>query len=239
MGSTIANMVSPEQRALASRGTSGLAIYKMVETALGRRRAYGGCVIDVGCGTGNLYHFLGVKFDRYAGVDLVRYAGLPEEVDFTCSELNSGSIPLPAEMADVVVSVETIEHLENPRAFMRQLVRLAKPGGWVVVTTPNQLSLLSCMTLLLKQRFAAFQDVHYPAHLSALLEVDLLRIGAECGLSDLSVEYSLQGRIVLTAAHYPAFFGKLSPRLFSDNILLIGRRSPVDAPMPVRQNGTH
>jgi 2-polyprenyl-3-methyl-5-hydroxy-6-metoxy-1,4-benzoquinol methylase len=47
------------------------------------------------------------------------------------------------DYADVVASVETIEHLENPRAFMRQLARVVKPGGVVIVSTPNQLSLLT------------------------------------------------------------------------------------------------
>jgi hypothetical protein len=41
----------------------------------------------------------------------------------------------------------------------------------------------------------------FPAHLTALLEADLLRIGAECGLSDLRIEYSLSSRIVLKSHH--------------------------------------
>ena len=69
------------------------------------------------------------------------------------------SLPLASGSADVVVAVETIEHLENPRAFMRELVRLTKSGGAVIVTTPNQLSLLSKMKLVLKNRFNAFQDI--------------------------------------------------------------------------------
>lgn len=75
-----------------------------------------------------------------------------------------------------------IEHLENPRAFIRVLVRLTKPGGWVFVTTPNQLSLLSQMTLMLKNQFNAFQEAPslYPAHITALLEIDLIRITTEC-----------------------------------------------------------
>jgi len=84
---------------------------------------------------------------------------------------------------------------------MRKLVRLANPGEWVVVTTPNQLSLLSLLTLLVKHRFQA--DVHYPAHLTALLEIDLRRIAAEVGLAEFEIEYSLAGRIPLTARHYP------------------------------------
>ena len=67
---------------------------------------------------------------------------------------------------------------------MRQLTRVVKPGGVVIVTTPNQLSLLSKMTLVLKNQFNAFQSGSYPAHLTALLEIDLVRMARECGLAE-------------------------------------------------------
>jgi 2-polyprenyl-3-methyl-5-hydroxy-6-metoxy-1,4-benzoquinol methylase len=38
-------------------------------------------------------------------------------------------IPLADAVADLVVCVETIEHLGNPRALTLELTRLAKPGG--------------------------------------------------------------------------------------------------------------
>lgn len=46
---------------------------------------------------------------------------------------------LPAEDGafDVVVSVDVQEHLEDPGAFLREVVRITRPGGHVVVTTPN------------------------------------------------------------------------------------------------------
>ena len=116
----------------------------------------------------NLWSYLGLRFDRYVGVDVVRYDGLPEEIEFYQIDLDTGRAPLPDAAGDVVVAVETIEHLENPRAFVRELTRLAKPGGWLIVTTPNQLSLLSKMTLILKNQFNAFQAGSYPAHLTAL-----------------------------------------------------------------------
>ena len=104
-------------------------------------------------------------------------------------------------------------------------MRLARPGGWVLVTTPNQLSFLSLLTLVMKKRFSAFQDVDYPAHRTALLEIDLRRIAVECGLTHLAIEYSEQGRFVLTRWHYPKFLSQLLPRLLSDNLLLIGKKS--------------
>lgn len=224
MSSTMVS-TAVEVRARKSRGTSNEDILKMVVRALERRQIAGGCFADVGCGQGDLYQHVCSRFARYVGIDAVRYEDFPERAEFCRLDLDTGHIPLPGESADVVAAVEVIEHLENPRDFMRKLVRLVKPGGWVIVTTPNQLSLLSLLTLLVKQRFQAFQDVHYPAHLTALLEIDLRRIGAECGLSAIEIEYSWGGRIPLTAKHYPKFLSRCFPRALSENVLMIGHRT--------------
>lgn len=214
-----------EARARQSRGTSDAAIYEMVAETLKARGVTGGLLVDVGCGAGQLRPFVEPRFARYIGVDVVRYEDFPAEAEFTKVDLDTGRVALPDASADVVAAVETIEHLENPRAFLRELVRLVSPGGWVVVTTPNQLSLLSLFTLVVKNRFSAFQDVHYPAHLTALLEVDLRRIAGECGLVDVDVVFSCAGRVVLTSFHYPKFLARIFPRALSDNVLLIGRKS--------------
>jgi 2-polyprenyl-3-methyl-5-hydroxy-6-metoxy-1,4-benzoquinol methylase len=213
-----------ETRARASLGVSDEAIYRMVAHVLQASRASGGVLLDVGCGAGQLWAYVREHFAHYVGVDAVRYQDFPSAAEFHLVDLDTGRASLPDGCADVVAAVETIEHLENPRAFMRELVRLVKPGGWVIVTTPNQLSLLSLLTLVVKHRFSAFQDVDYPAHLTALLEVDLRRIASECGLADVQINYSLQGRLVLTPWHYPRFLARLFPRTLSDNLLLIGRK---------------
>jgi 2-polyprenyl-3-methyl-5-hydroxy-6-metoxy-1,4-benzoquinol methylase len=209
-------------RALRSGGASETAIYEMVAHALSRRGVASGKLLDVGCGSGKLYPFVRNRLSSYVGVDLVRYDGFPAGAVWVEANLDQLPLPLASGCVDVVVAVEAIEHLENPHAFVRELARLAKSGGTVIVTTPNQLSLLSKMTLVLKNRFNAFQDVHYPAHITALLEIDLLRIASACGLRDLSISYSNSGRIVFTPFHYPQAISKLWQREFSDNICLSG-----------------
>lgn len=124
----------------------------------------------------------------------------------------------------MVVAVETIEHLENPRAFARELTRLLRPGGYIIVTTPNQLSMLSKLTLVLRNEFNAFRAGSYPAHLSALLEVDLRRIAMECGWIDVSVSFTNSGRIPGTSRHWPTWLSRLWPRALSDNVVIRGRK---------------
>lgn len=211
-----------EQRAELSRGTSAAAIYEAVAAALAVRNL-GGSLLDVGCGRGELWPFLR-GFTEYAGADVLRHDGFPAGAAFHPVDLDTGRVPLPDGAAGVVVAVETIEHLENPRAFARELTRLAEPGGWVVVTTPNQLSLLSKLGLWVKNEFPAFRGSNYPAHLTALLEIDLRRIAAECGWADVAVAYTRRGRIPGTARHWPRWMSRLFPRSLSDNVLVIGRK---------------
>jgi 2-polyprenyl-3-methyl-5-hydroxy-6-metoxy-1,4-benzoquinol methylase len=213
-----------DARARQSEGISNDFIHRKVLEELKKRNA-GGMLVDVGCGVGTFFRAVREQFDSYVGLDAVKYAEFPEEARFMEVDLNSGTIPLASECADVVVAIETIEHVENPRGFMRALKRLVKPGGLIVVTTPNQLSLLSLLTLAIKQRFSAFQDVHYPAHLTALLEIDLIRIATECGLTEICISFTGQGRLVLTPWHYPRFLARLFPRLLSDNVVLVCNRT--------------
>ena len=146
-----------ETRAKLTAGSSNETIYQMVLKAL-EPIAKGGTIVDVGCGQGNLLTYVKNICDRYIGVDVVRYEGFPSDREFRCVNLDSGKVELPDNCAEIVCSVETIEHLENPRAFVRELSRLVKPNGIVVITTPNQLSLLSKLTLILKNQFNAFQE---------------------------------------------------------------------------------
>lgn len=220
----IATANDPEARARQSLGSSERAIYETVAALLAERNA-AGVLADIGCGTGNLSRVVGERFARIIGVDVVRYPDLPSRVDFRRGDLDCDRLPLADGEADAAVAVETIEHLENPRALMRDLTRIVRRGGCIVVTTPNQLSALSLATLIVKRRFSAFQDSAYPAHRTALLEVDLRRMAAECGLRDVEIRYTRSGRMPLTGAHYPSVCGRLSPRLFSDNVALCAARA--------------
>jgi len=182
----------------------------------------GGELVDVGCGRGDLFQRLPATVASYTGVDLVRYDGFPASpgARFRKGDLNQ-RLPVEDSAADIVVSIETSEHLENPRALFRELVRSVRPGGLLLVTTPNQLSLLSKLSFVLKDHHANFQAVHYPAHITALLPSDLMNIGAELKLEQARIVFSDDGRMPGTARHWPA---GLKGRLFSDNVAFVARK---------------
>jgi 2-polyprenyl-3-methyl-5-hydroxy-6-metoxy-1,4-benzoquinol methylase len=221
---SVACDASLEARARQSLGSSSEAIYRTVAGALETYAISGGTLVDVGCGGGALWRVIAPRFSRYVGVDAVRYDAFPQDAEFVQLDLDAATWPVEDAIADVVTAVETIEHLENPWAFMRRLAAVAKPGGWVFVTTPNQLSGLSLLTLAVRNRFSAFHDRHFPTHRTALLESDLQRAAREAGLATIAIAYTLHSRIPLTPWHHPKPFAALFPRLLSDNVMLVARK---------------
>lgn len=182
-----------------------------------------GTLLDIGCGTGALHASLRGLYAEYIGCDVVRYDGFDAGLRFVQADLNRAPYPVEDASADVVACVETIEHLENPRLVVRELARIVRPGGLVLITTPNVLSFLSKLTLVVKNQFQGFRQGEYPAHITSLVEEDLLHILSECGLEQLRVEYSNVGRVPRVPLVWPARAG-FRGRAFSDNLLVCGRR---------------
>lgn len=73
------------------------------------------------------------------------------------------NLPLPYNKSffDVIISSETIEHLENPRSFMREVKRILKPGGLFILTTPSVENILSRLFFLFTGRLAFHTDRDY------------------------------------------------------------------------------
>jgi 2-polyprenyl-3-methyl-5-hydroxy-6-metoxy-1,4-benzoquinol methylase len=127
---------------------------------------------------------------------------------------------------DLVVAAEVIEHLENPRFLAREWFRILKPGGAVLVSTPNNESWRSIVSLLFRGHYTAFTGDNYPAHINAFLRRDLERILTEAGFTDVQLTYTDSGALPrLTAKSWQEVsFGKLRGVRYSDNVLCTARK---------------
>ena len=169
------------QAALASGGTSTANIHLALLTKA-REIGLSGDVLDFGAGTGELTARLAASglTLRLTAIDLLPAAVNGQGESWLQADLN-GPVPLPADSFDAIVSAEVIEHLENPRAVFREFHRLLRPRGYLLLTTPNQESLRSLASLVLRGHFVDFLDGSYPAHITALVRKDFERIAAETG----------------------------------------------------------
>lgn len=70
-----------------------------------------------------------------------------------------------------ICALEVIEHLENPREFLKKLIAIAKPQGTVIIiSTPNPLDTFSCISMFTRGIFNWFSAEHYlgGGHISIL-----------------------------------------------------------------------
>lgn len=214
----------PVDRALQSRGISEQSVYQLVARRLAAVRPAGGTLVDVGCGVGDLNPHVRNLCDRYVGADIVRHDLLAADTEFVRIDVETGRIPLDDESVDVACAIEVISMVENPRAFVRELARIVRPGGWVFVSTLNNTSLLNLITLVVRQRFQAFQDALYPMQITALLEVDLHRMAREAGLANVATTFTAHGRVPFSNLFYPGAVARLAPRWLSDLVLMEARK---------------
>ena len=96
-------------------------------------------VLDVACGTGYGTRVLSRVGARTVGVDMylpaLRFGR--DRFGATAVQADAHRLPFHEGRFDVVVSLETIEHLDRPEEFLSEVVRALRPGGWFLVSTPN------------------------------------------------------------------------------------------------------
>ncbi len=210
--------------ALASKGVSLDPIYRMCLSLLQSQKLKGN-LLEFGAGIGNLLKQLAASnlYTKITGADILpRPDDVPPEITWIQADLNE-PVPVPDKAFDTIVSTEVIEHLENPRATFREFHRLLRPGGALLLTTPNQESIRSLVSLIFGRHFAAFQDASYPAHITALIRKDFERICAESGFIPPRFFYTNAGGIpkLPHIRWQQVSFGLLRGRLFSDNIAVV------------------
>src|SRR5207249_9324746 len=98
-------------------------------------------VLDIACGEGygsaalaraGAASVVGVDISAEACEHARRKYGVDARVG------RADRIPLPAGSIDVIVSFETIEHVERPESFLNECVRVLAPGGALILSTPNR-----------------------------------------------------------------------------------------------------
>jgi 2-polyprenyl-3-methyl-5-hydroxy-6-metoxy-1,4-benzoquinol methylase len=207
--------------------------YAILARRYGRR---GGDLLEVGCGLGHLVGQLAGSF-RTSAVDVNRHALREAQEAAPHARLHvasAESLPFKSRSFDVVVIKHIIEHLPSPAQAVSELGRVLRPGGTLILSTPNLDSLL----LPLKgERWIGFQD---PTHISLKRPDEWLRLLNESANLEVVRVFAdgfwdVPYLAVVPAAIQKLFFGSLGglqaisgfiflPRRWGESIIVIARK---------------
>ena len=155
----------------------------------------GKSALDVGCGAGLLAEPLARMGADVTGVDAAaeniaaardHAAGQGLAIRYHAGELAA----LPAAPFDLVTSMEVVEHVADPAAFVGELAARLAPGGLMILSTPNRTALSKLLLVEGAERVGAVpRGTHdwgrflKPEELTALLEEAGLEVVDRTGLS--------------------------------------------------------
>ncbi len=95
-------------------------------------------VVDCGCYGWSLVDHCRLVGAKLIGVDQDKPSQIPPNVEFVM--IRNLSIELESGIADVVVASHILEHIHEPITFMRELVRITRPGGLIWIEAPSELA---------------------------------------------------------------------------------------------------
>ena len=128
----------------------------------------GGKALDAAAGTAYMSRWLWANGFIVTAMDIVTDGWNMSDIECKYSDFNRG-IDAPDAIFDLVVSIETIEHLENPFHFLREISRVLKSGGIGIISTPNTHSIRSRIKYFivgLSRLFEYVADDHMGNHIT-------------------------------------------------------------------------
>lgn len=146
---------------------------------------HGASVLELAAGSGAMSLRLADAGYRVTATDYVtENFRLHDSVPFFASDLNRDFATGREGSHDAVCAMEIIEHLENPRHFVRQCGAILKPGGMLLLSTPNLDNAASMTTFLRGDTFQWFSDADYAhdGHITPLSQWQILKCLAEAQL---------------------------------------------------------
>ena len=110
---------------------------EMIIRAAGERLK--GCILENGCGVGMYVEHLSPFGGKVIGLeyDFERAAEARANSPHIINAAGE-SLPLPAGTFDLILSHEVLEHVQDDRAAIREMIRVLQPGGRIVLFCPNR-----------------------------------------------------------------------------------------------------
>jgi 2-polyprenyl-3-methyl-5-hydroxy-6-metoxy-1,4-benzoquinol methylase len=193
---------------------------KLLDAVGGNRR-----VLDVGCSSGYLSKPLHERGNTIVGLELDPAAA--NEAEQWCERVLVGDVErmeLPLEPAsfDVVLCGDVIEHLREPGAALARLRPFLRPGGTLVLSTPNVANWALRLSLLAGRWRYTDRGLLDRTHIHFFTRATLVETVERAGYHVARVDFTVPvpgGRDGLDAAGRAV--GRLRPTLFAYQWLVV------------------
>ena len=123
--------------ALFNRSVLKQAKYRRVLELL--ENPQGKTSLDIGADNGVISYLLRQRGGRWysADLDAATVAAIRDLVHQDVYQLTGGAAPFPDHTFDQIVIVDFLEHIPDDAGFVRELQRILKPGGVLIVNVPH------------------------------------------------------------------------------------------------------
>jgi SAM-dependent methyltransferase len=189
-------------------------------------------ILDLGAGAGivTAMNFRGLAV-RVCGVDPDPRVATNPHLDEAAVGTGE-AIPHPAERFDLVFADNVFEHLVDPQRVLHEVHRVLRPGGLLILKTPNKWHYMPLIARLTPHAFhSAYNRLRgraaadtFPTQYRANSRRTLRRLAAECGFAVESLAV-IEGRPeYLRVSAFTYLFGLLYERAVNATPLLEGAR---------------
>lgn len=99
-----------------------------------------GDVLELGCGEGRGVEIIAENADSYLALDKISEVINRLTERFPDQKFKQATFPpidLPDSSFDTIVNFQVIEHIKDDHLFLKEIARLLRPGGKVIISTPN------------------------------------------------------------------------------------------------------
>jgi ubiquinone/menaquinone biosynthesis C-methylase UbiE len=161
-------------------------------------------ILEIGCGRGGFACWMakkyGDKYAKYVAADFSdvsvaigkSYALQSNILNIDWIVMDIMNMSFPANYFDLVISLETIEHITHPKVGLKELFRVTKPGGVLFLTTPNYGNFYGLYRIYLRLTGRKWTEVGQP--INNFVVFDLTRLWLKsvgflektCGTTDIS-----------------------------------------------------
>jgi len=200
-------------------------------------------VLDLGAGSGAwLARLQDAGFGKLTAVEMnITGFGLTDVVPHAL-DLNAAFAERFDERFGLVTAIEIVEHLDSPRAFLRQVYALLEDGGHALVTMPNVAHWAGRLKFLLRGEHRHFGEVDYlQRHISPVTDLHMRLMFREIGFdlvaSVTSGTFAGSLKRVVVAPATVLFRALLGPSAVGEvTVYLVGKGRPDDASLGTDSN---